>query len=146
MNISPKGIDLIKSFEGLQLKAYRDSVGVLTIGYGWTQPVDGKPLRDGMVIDKPTAERLLKAGVVQYENAVNKLVKVKITQGQFDSLVSFAYNLGTRSLSTSTLLQKLNSGDVPGAADEFPKWNKAGGKILTGLARRREAERNLFLT
>ncbi|QZN97795.1 lysozyme [Symbiopectobacterium purcellii] len=146
MNISPKGIDLIKSFEGLQLKAYRDSVGVLTIGYGWTQPVDGKPLRDGMVIDKPTAERLLKTGVVKYEDAVNKLVKVKITQGQFDALVSFAYNLGTRSLSTSTLLQKLNAGDSAGAADEFPKWNKAGGKILPGLVRRREAERTLFLS
>lgn len=146
MNISLKGIELIKSFEGLQLKAYRDSVGVLTIGYGWTQPVDGKPLRDGMVIDKPTAERLLKTGVVQYEDAVNKLVKVKITQGQFDALVSFAYNLGIRSLSTSTLLKKLNAGDSAGAADEFPKWNKAGGKILTGLVRRREAERALFLS
>ncbi|MBN3043333.1 lysozyme [Pectobacterium brasiliense] len=146
MQISPKGIDLIKNFEGCKLGAYQDSVGVWTIGFGWTQPVDGKPIKGGMTIDRTTAERLLRTGVVQYEDAVNKLVKVKITQGQFDALVSFAYNLGTRSLSTSTLLQKLNAGDVQGAADEFPKWNSAGGKVLPGLARRREAERNLFLT
>jgi lysozyme len=146
MQISRKGIELIKSFEGLELKAYRDSVGVLTIGYGWTQSVDGKPLRDGMIIDKSTAERLLKTGVVQYEQSVNQLVKVAINQNQFDALVSFAYNLGTRSLSTSTLLKKLNAGDTAGAAAEFVRWNRAGGKVLTGLTRRREAERELFLS
>jgi GH24 family phage-related lysozyme (muramidase) len=146
MRISKNGIELIKRFEGLELKAYPDSVGVLTIGYGWTQPVDGKKIVRGMVIDQETADRLLKCGVVQYEQGVNQLVKVNITHGQFDALVSFAYNLGLRSLSTSTLLQKLNAGDKQGAANEFGKWVNAGGVKLKGLVTRREAERELFLS
>lgn len=146
MQISNKGIELIKRFEGLELKAYQDSVGVWTIGYGWTQPVDGKKIGPGMVIDQATADRLLKCGVVQYEQGVNQLVKVKITQGQFDALVSFAYNLGLRSLSTSTLLKKLNAGGKQGVANEFGKWVNAGGVKLNGLVKRRAAERELFLS
>ncbi|EFD0449891.1 lysozyme [Escherichia coli] len=146
MQISDKGIALIKEFEGCKLTAYQDSVGVWTIGYGWTQPVDGKPIRAGMTINQETAERLLKTGLVSYESDVSLLVKVGMTQGQFDALVSFTYNLGSRSLSTSTLLRKLNAGDYAGAADEFLRWNKAGGKVLNGLTRRREAERALFLS
>ncbi|HFN3575115.1 lysozyme [Enterobacter hormaechei] len=146
MQTSEKGIALIKQFEGCKLTAYQDSVGVWTIGYGWTQPVDGKPIRAGMTIKQETAERLLKTGLVSYESDVSRLVKVGLTQGQFDALVSFTYNLGSRSLSTSTLLRKLNAGDYAGAADEFLRWNKAGGKVLNGLTRRREAERALFLS
>ncbi|EMU6896033.1 lysozyme [Serratia bockelmannii] len=146
MNISKRGIELIKQFEGLELRAYQDSVGVWTIGYGWTQPVDGKKIVRGMVIDQVTADRLLKCGVVQFEQSVNQLVKVKITQGQFDALVSFTYNLGLRSLSTSTLLQKLNAGDKQGAANEFGRWVNAGGVKLKGLVTRRAAERELFLS
>lgn len=146
MQTSEKGIALIKQFEGCKLTAYQDSVGVWTIGYGWTQPVDGKPIRAGMTIKQETAERLLKTGLVSYESDVCRLVKVGLTQGQFDALVSFTYNLGARSLSTSTLLRKLNAGDYAGAADEFLRWNKAGGKVLNGLTRRREAERALFLS
>lgn len=146
MQTSEKGIALIKQFEGCKLTAYQDSVGVWTIGYGWTQPVDGKPIRAGMTIKQETAERLLKTGLVSYESDVSRLVKVGLTQGQFDAMVSFTYNLGARSLSTSTLLRKLNAGDYAGAADEFLRWNKAGGKVLNGLTRRREAERALFLS
>lgn len=146
MQTSEKGIALIKQFEGCKLTAYQDSVGVWTIGYGWTQLVDGKPIRAGMTIKQETAERLLKTGLVSYESDVSRLVKVGMTQGQFDALVSFTYNLGARSLSTSTLLRKLNAGDYAGAADEFLRWNKAGGKVLNGLTRRREAERALFLS
>jgi len=146
MQTSEKGIALIKQFEGCKLTAYQDSVGVWTIGYGWTQPVDGKPIRAGMTIKQETAERLLKTGLVSYESDVSRLVKVGLTQGQFDALVSFTYSLGARSLSTSTLLLKLNAGDYAAAADEFLRWNKAGGKVLNGLTRRREAERALFLS
>ena len=146
MQTSDKGIALIKQFEGCKLTAYQDSVGVWTIGYGWTHPVDGKPIRAGMTIKQETAERLLKTGLVSYESDVSRLVKVGLTQGQFDALVSFTYNLGARSLSTSTLLRKLKAGDYAGAADEFLRWNKAGGKVLNGLTRRREAERALFLS
>jgi GH24 family phage-related lysozyme (muramidase) len=146
MQISKTGIEPIKHFEGLELKAYQDSVGVWTIGYGWTQPVDGKKVGPGMVIDQVTADRLLKCGVVQYEQGVNHLVKVKITQSQFDALVSFVYNLGLRSLSTSTLLQKLNAGDKQGAADQFGRWVNAGGVKMNGLVKRHAAEREMFLS
>lgn len=149
MITSEKGIRLIKLFEGCRLTAYPDpgtGGDPWTIGYGWTHPVDGKPVRPGMTIDEVTADRLLKTGLVGYENDVLKVVRVKLTQGQFDALVSFAYNVGSRALSTSTLLKKLNTGDYAGAADEFLRWNKAGGKVLNGLTRRREAERALFLS
>ncbi|MGZ0299589.1 lysozyme [Citrobacter freundii] len=149
MQTSEKGIKNIKDFEGGSLTAYPDpgtGGAPWTIGYGWTHPVDGKPIKPGMTIKQETADRLLKTGLVSYENDVLKMAKVKLTQGQFDALVSFAYNVGSRALSTSTLLRKLNDGDVRGAADEFLRWNKAGGKVLNGLTRRREAERALFLS
>lgn len=149
MQTSEKGIKNIKDFEGCSLTAYPDpgtGGAPWTIGYGWTHPVDGKPVKPGMKIDMKTADRLLRTGLVSFENDVLKVVKVKLTQGQFDALVSFAYNVGSRALSTSTLLKKFNDGDVQGAADEFLRWNKAGGKVLNGLSRRREAERALFLS
>ncbi|POU35715.1 lysozyme, partial [Citrobacter freundii complex sp. CFNIH12] len=117
MRISEKGVALIKQFEGCRLTAYPDpgtGGAPWTIGYGWTHPVDGKPVKPGMTIDQDTADRLLKTGLVSYENDVLKLVRVKLTQGQFDALVSFAYNVGSRALSTSTLLKKLNAGDIKG--------------------------------
>ncbi|EMO7791358.1 lysozyme [Citrobacter freundii] len=149
MRISEKGVALIKQFEGCRLTAYPDpgtGGAPWTIGYGWTHPVDGKPVKPGMTIDQDTADRLLKTGLVSYENDVLKLVRVKLTQGQFDALVSFAYNVGSRALSTSTLLKKLNAGDIKGAADEFLRWNKAGGKVMPGLTNRRKAERDVFLS
>ena len=149
MQISPKGIALIKALEGCRLTAYPDpgtGGAPLTIGYGWTFPVDGKPIKRGMTIDQATADRLLKTGLVSYERDVLKLVRVRLTQNQFDALVSFAYNVGPRALSTSTLLKKLNAGDIAGAADEFLRWNKAGGKVMPGLTNRRKAEREVFLS
>ena len=146
MQISGKGLSLIKQFEDCRLSAYQDSVGVWTIGYGWTQPVGGVPVGSGMIITQATADNLLVSGVVQYVNGVDRLVRVVLNQNQFDALVGFAYNIGVGALESSTLLKKLNAGDYRGAADEFPKWNKAGGKVLNGLVKRREAERALFLS
>lgn len=149
MQISPEGIALIKGFEGCRLTAYPDpgtGGAPWTIGYGWTLPIDGKPVRPGMTIDQVTADRLLKTGLVSYESDVLKLVKVKLNQNQFDAMVSFAYNVGSRALSTSALLKKLNSGDIKGAADEFLRWNKSGGKVMAGLTKRRKAEREVFLS
>lgn len=146
MRISENGINLIKQFEGCKLTAYQDSVGVWTIGYGWTQPVDGKTVAKGMVITQQKANQLLTEGVAQYEKGVTNLVTVSLNQNQFDALVDFAYNLGVNALKGSTLLKKLNTGDYAGAANEFTKWNKAGGKELVGLTRRREAEKSLFLS
>lgn len=146
MQVSNNGINLIKQFEGCKLTAYQDSVGVWTIGYGWTQPVDGKSVAKGMTITQKKANDLLTEGVAQYEKGVTNLVTVPVNQNQFDALVDFAYNLGVNALKGSTLLRKLNAGDYAGAANEFPKWNKAGGKELAGLTRRREAEKFLFLS
>jgi lysozyme len=146
MKISDEGIALIKRFEGVRLQAYQDPVGVWTIGYGWTQPVAGRKVSAGMRISSAMADSLLLCGVVQFEQGVSRLVKVPIAQGQFDALVSFAYNLGLRALGDSTLLRKLNAGDRQGAAAEFGRWVNAGGARLDGLAARRAAERALFLS
>lgn len=142
MKISKKGLDLIKQFEGLELKAYKDSVGVVTIGYGSTGP----HVSMGMVITQEQAESLLKQDVSRFEKGVSDLVKVPLNQNQFDALVSFSFNLGLGNLKSSTLLRKLNSLDYVGTANEFPRWNKAGGVVLKGLTRRREAEKALFLS
>jgi GH24 family phage-related lysozyme (muramidase) len=145
MNVSEQGLALIKQFEGCRLNAYQDSVGVWTIGYGWTQIVNGELIHAGMRIDQSTADLLLVSGIKQYEQGVEDLVKVPISQFQFDALVSFSYNLGRHSLATSTLLKRLNQEDYAGAAMEFPRWNKAGGVVLPGLTTRRLAEQKLFL-
>jgi len=141
MKISDKGLSLIKEFEGCKLTAYKDIVGVLTIGYGST----GTHVKEGMTISQERAEALLREDVLRFEQCVNKLVKVELTQNQFDALVSFAFNLGCGNLGSSTLLKKLNARDYQGAADQILRWNRAGGKIVNGLVRRREAERTLFL-
>ena len=142
MKISQKGVDLIKSFEGLELKAYKDSVGVLTIGWGST----GSHVTVGMTITKEQAEKLLKKDLERFEKGVSDLVKVPLNQNQFDALVSFSFNLGLGSLKSSTLLKKLNSSDYSGAANEILRWNRAGNKVLAGLTRRRLAEKELFLS
>jgi lysozyme len=142
VRISDEGVNLIKSFEGLSLTAYRCSAQVLTIGYGHTGP-DVQP---DSVIDEPTAEAYLRKDLETAETCVNACVAVPVTQGQFDALCSFAFNLGCKALRKSTLLKCLNAGDDEGAANEFPKWNRASGKVLQGLARRREAEKELFLS
>lgn len=139
MNTSQKGLDLIKSFEGLRLSAYKCPAGVWTIGYGTTAGV--KP---GQSITKERAEELLRDDVKRFEDQVLRLVKVPLTQGQFDALVSFTYNLGAANLGNSTLLRLLNAGDYKGAAAQFDRWTKAGGKELPGLVKRRAAERALF--
>lgn len=138
---SQAGINLIKSFEGCRLKAYQDSVGVWTIGYGHTSGV-----YSGMTITEEQAEAFLKADLGTSERAVNRLVTYIINQNQFDALVSFTFNLGSGNLAESTLLKKLNKGDITGAANEFDKWIYAGGEVLKGLVRRRAAEKEMFLT
>ena len=140
MKISQNGIDLIKKYEGCKLQAYYDSVGVLTVGYGHTTTV-----KKGMIISQTKAEELLKNDLKRFEEGVTRLVGLKIHQLMFDSLVSFAFNLGLGNLQKSTLLKKVNLGKFEEASNEFIKWNRAGGKVLEGLTRRREAERDLFL-
>lgn len=141
MSTSPAGLALIQAHEGLRLRAYRDATGIPTIGYGSTRGV-----RLGMAITPEQAAARLREDVEEAEAAVRRLVTVPITQGQFDALVSFTYNLGAGKLAKSTLLALLNRCDYAGAADQFPRWIKAGGKNLRGLVRRRAAERALFLS
>lgn len=146
MQISETGLNLIKQFEGLSLKPYSDAVGVPTIGYGNTYYENGVKVRlSDPAITEERATELLRHTVCHYENAVNDVVKVPMTQNQFDALVSFTYNLGAGSLQRSTLLRLLNQGNYQAAADQFTRWNRAGGRVLRGLTRRREAERALFL-
>ncbi|WP_299259785.1 lysozyme [uncultured Kushneria sp.] len=140
MRTSHNGLDLIKAAEGLELEAYRDSVGVPTIGYGHTLNV-----QMGDVISRARAESLLQTDLKRFEAAVDRMVSVEINQNQFDALVSLCFNVGNAAVKSSTLLRLLNAGDYQGAADQFPRWVYAGGVKLNGLVKRRAAERDLFL-
>lgn len=144
MRISEKGLDLIKDFEGLRLDAYPDPAtggAPYTVGYGHT----GDDVYPGLRISEDVADRLLEADVLRFEKGVTDLVKApSLLQHEFDALVSFAFNVGLENLKNSTLLIKLNAEDYLGAANEFVRWNKAAGKVMSGLTRRREAEARLF--
>ena len=139
MRTSSKGLDLIRHFEGLRLLAYKCPANVPTIGYGATLDV-----KMGMEITKEEAERLLCRDVKRFEQYVEKLVTVPLTQGQFDALVAFCYNLGPGNLESSTLLKYLNAGLYQDAALQFLRWNKSNKVALAGLTRRRVAEKALF--
>lgn len=133
--------EIIKQSEGLRLEAYLCPAGVLTIGYGHT----GSDVKEGSRVSREEAENLLTRDLERFEKDILKMVKVELTQNQFDALVSFTYNVGSGALKGSTLLKKLNAGSYIEAADEFLKWTKAGGKELPGLVKRRRTERALFL-
>lgn len=139
------GTDLIKEFEGFKSKAYQDIVGIWTIGYGTTH-INDTPVVIGMTCTTEQAEEYLQDELKTIIASIDKLVKVPLNQNQFDALVSFCYNLGGHALATSTLLKKLNTGDYIGAADQFLKWDHAGGKKVPGLTRRRIAERELWIS
>lgn len=139
MRTSESGLALIRQFEGLRLRAYRDAVGVATIGYGTTRGV-----KMGQEISKERAEELLREDVARFEGYIDRLVRVPLTQGQYDALSSFVYNLGPGALEGSTLLRLLNAGDYSGAAAQFDRWVYASGRKLSGLVKRRAAERALF--
>lgn len=141
MNTSQAGIDAVKDYEGVRLKAYDDGVGVWTIGVGHTAGV-----KRGDVITMDQVDEFLRADLEDAEQAVNARVVAPLSQGQFDALVSFVFNVGAGAFIASTLLKKLNARDYDGAADEFLRWNKAGGRVMAGLTKRRISERMMFLT
>lgn len=139
--LSQAGVDLIKQFEGMELKAYPDpgSGGEpWTIGIGHTGGV-----RPGDVITEARAEQLLRQDVGRFEKAVNKLAP-RTTQNQFDAMVSLAFNVGEGNLAKSSVIRKHNAGDFAGAAQSFALWNKAAGRVMAGLTRRRAAEASLY--
>ena len=139
MKISKNGLDLIKHFEGCELEAYKCPAGVWTIGYGHI-----KTAVEGMTITQHQADEMLIEEMNEYEGYINNSVRVDLTQNQFDAMVSWVYNLGSGNLNASTLLKVLNSGDYVGVPEQLLRWNKAGGRVLEGLTRRRQAEADLF--
>lgn len=141
MRTSQNGVDLIKHFEGCRLTAYKCSAGVWTVGYGHTGP-DVSP---SLVITQLQAERLLEQDLQVFERAISKLITIPLSQYEFDALIAFTFNVGAHALDQSTLRRMLNAGDHSGAADQFLRWNKAGGRVLEGLTRRRTSESALFL-
>ena len=139
MKISQEGIELIKKFEGCRTESYRCSANVPTIGYGHTAGV-----KDGDSCTQAEAESILAEDLVEFEDYVNDLVTVELTPSQFDALVAFTFNLGPKNLGESTLLRLLNLEKYDEIPAQFKRWNKASGKVLDGLVRRREAESLLF--
>jgi len=137
---SAAGLAMTKSFEGLRLNAYQDVAGVWTIGYGSTIP----PVHPGETITQAEADARLMADMQVAVTVVNALVKVTITQGQFDGMVDFVYNEGQGHFASSTLLKLVNAGDFAGAAAQFLVWDEAGGQVEPGLLRRRQAEAAMF--
>jgi len=146
MTINKAGLDLIKEFEGFRAETYRDSVGVLTIGYGSTAMagvgIDPKP---GMRITEAQAEEYLRKAVVKFAAHIDPLIKQPINENERAAFLSLAYNIGPGAFAKSSALRHFNQGNKAKAADSILLFNKAGGKVLNGLVRRRQAERALFL-
>ena len=139
MKISEQGLDLIKHFEGCELEAYKCAAGVWTIGYGHI-----KTAVEGKTITQEEADSLLVEEIIEYEDYVRAAVTVPLQQHQFDALVSWTFNLGNGNLNASTMLKVLNREEYEEVPAQMARWNKAGGKVLEGLIRRREAEGLLF--
>jgi lysozyme len=143
VKLSQKGIELIKQFEGYSSKAYPDPAtggAPWTIGYGTT-----KGVKPGMVITAQQAEKMLRDDVAKFESGVSSLITAPTTQGQFDAMVSLAYNIGLGNFGKSTLLKKHNARCYTCAADQFRVWNRANGKVMNGLTKRRAAEREVYM-
>ena len=139
MQLSKTGIELLKHFEGCELKAYQDSVGVWTIGYGHT-----KGIYEGLEITQLEAEKMLQDELPEYEGYITDKVVPMLQQHEYDALVCWVYNLGPTNLSSSTLLKRLNAGEFKDVPFQMKRWDKAGGQPLLGLTRRRNAEALLF--
>jgi len=139
MQISQKGVELIMHFEGCRLEAYLCPAGVWTIGYGHTRGV-----KEGDTIDQEGAEAFLIEDLEEFEDHVQRLVEVDLNQDQFDALVSWTFNLGYGNLAESTLLARLNDGLYEEVPEQIKRWTRAGGVILPGLVKRRNAEAALF--
>ena len=158
MNVSPKAIAMIQHHEGIRYKPYRCPARLYTVGVGHVmypeqgklkiEARDGFPLRpeDNRVWTKDEVDGLLKFDLARFERGVAQFCPVPLTQGMFDGLVSFSFNVGLGTLQRSTLRQKLLRGDKTGAGEELLKYCMAGGKILRGLQNRRIDERSLFLS
>lgn len=143
--INNDALSLIKRWEGCKLTAYRDIVGVWTIGYGHTSRAGPPTVKAGLVITQDEAGEILKKDLIVFMDVVDNVVKVPVNENMRGAMVSLCYNIGPGAFSESSLVRKLNAGDVSGAADAFLSWKKAGGRDVQGLLNRRHDERKLFL-
>jgi lysozyme len=141
MKMSDRGYEFTQDMEGTKYYGYLDPVGIPTAGVGHT----GADVVVGKQYTQEQVMKWLKQDMAWAEENVNKLVKVELTQNQFDALCDFVFNVGAGAFATSTLLKKLNAGDYQGAADQFGRWVYAKGKLLPGLVKRRKAQAELFL-
>lgn len=139
-------MDLIKRFEGLRTKAYRDPVGIWTIGYGHTSAAGPPDVHEGLKITAAEAEAILHRDLEKFENAVLAEVTVPLNENQFAALVSFAFNVGIAGFRRSSVLARVNAGNHEKVPQRLKLWNKAGGKVLRGLVRRRRAEGELYMS
>jgi len=144
MKTNRAGIELIKSFEGLELAAYKCPAGIWTIGYGHTTAAGPPAVKSGMKITAEQATEILVRDLVSYEAAVMNALRRNPNENQFSAMVSLCYNIGPGAFASSTVVKKFNAGDAEGAAAAFRLWKKADGKVLKGLIQRREAEIELF--
>ena len=147
MPVDNNTVDLVAKFEGCELKAYKCPAGVLTIGYGHTNNAGfGPKVKVGDVWTKKQAREMLIQGILHFQEKVFALLKIEPTDGQLAAMTSLAYNIGIGAFSRSTCLKRFNNGNIEGAAEALMWFNKAGGKVLRGLVRRREAELEMFLS
>jgi lysozyme len=144
MNVTQEGLELIKQFEGFRGAAYRDPVGVWTIGYGHTSMAGAPDVKAGLEVTEAEAAEILARDVDVFARGVRSLVRVELTDGQFSALVSFAYNVGLGALKKSSVLTAVNGRDFAAVPRRLQLWVKAGGHVLPGLVKRRAAEAALF--
>ena len=146
MNINEAGLSIIKYYEGWSSRPYKCPAGIATIGYGSTWDINGEKVNmNHKKVTKEQGEALLLRELRHVDHAIKKLVKAELTENMYSSLASIIYNIGSGNFQRSTLRMKLNRGWYEAAADECPKWRRAGGRILKGLVKRRAKERELFL-
>lgn len=137
---SDRGVRLIKNWEGLRLEAYKDAVGVWTIGYGHTGTVGGQPVGPGMRITEFQAEQILRSDLGRFERGVQAVLARPASQDQFDAFVALAFNIGVGGFQGSSVVKRFNQGDLGGCIRAFLLWIRGGGQILEGLVNRRAAE------
>jgi lysozyme len=146
MRLTKEGLSLIKDFEGFRSKSYRCPAKVLTIGFGHTSMAGPPEVKEGMTISRAEGDRILKADLKKYEAFVRDAIKVELTPAQYSACVSLCYNIGGGAFKRSSVVRFCNKRQWKNAADAFALWNKAGGRVLPGLTRRRAAEAALFMS
>lgn len=146
VEVTDDAVNMVSQFEGFRSEPYQDSAGVWTIGYGSTRDADGSPIdEDTDSVTKQQALDLMRRDLLKTATILDKDVHVALNDHERAALESFIYNVGAGNFEASTLLKKLNAGDIEGSANEFLRWDHAGGKVLAGLLKRREAERSEFM-